>query len=338
MKSTLKRLAVSIVVPCYNEIKNIRLCLDSLLALDYPSDLIEIIVVDGMSTDGTRELLEEYRLTRGVPRIVDNPERITPAAMNRGIRAALHNYILIASAHSSFAENYLSVLMEAMISLNADVVGGLMQTRYRNDTPTAHAIGLVLSTKFGVGNSAFRTGAVRTVRVDTVPYGLYRKDIMLKAGLYNEKLVRNQDIEFSKRIIRVGGTIYLVPRAVCAYYARDTVGGMVRNNFENGYWNLLTIYITKRIASLSVRHFVPLIFLLSIVIPLISSRAYFPFLYVSGAILIFYIVAFTFISMRIVNSSTSALRVFACFFLLHASYGAGSLLGLLRVDKLIDSC
>jgi glycosyltransferase involved in cell wall biosynthesis len=327
--------SVSIVIPCRNEEKYISKCIDSFLSMGLGEGSIEIIIVDGMSSDSTLGIIEDYQKRYHFIKLISNPKKKTPFALNLGILNATKEYILIASSHSSFDRNYIHELLKSISVLKADIVGGVMETKVINNTPKTKAICNVLSNKFGVGNAIFRTGTSKAIAVDTVPFGLYKRELFSQVGLYDEKLIRNHDIELSKRFLAHGKSIYLVPTAQCYYYARETYSAIAKNSFRNGYWNLLTVFITKKFSSLSLRHFIPLGFFLSIIMPLFGMviNPYFGIL--SGLSIFLYLSAVTVISYKYKDDSTSLISMIITFFCLHFSYGFGSFLGLLRIDKLI---
>lgn len=323
---------LSVVCPIYNEEKYIAKCIDSILAQDYPKDDLEVIFVDGMSTDRTREIVAEYTAKYPFIRLIDNPERIVPPAMNKGILASKGDVIMRLDAHSTYASNYFSVLVKALDDYGADNVGAVCRTDVLNKTPKALAIKEVLSNKFGVGNSAFRTGVNKVMEVDTVPFGCWRRDVFDKYGLYDVRLVRNQDIELNKRILRGGGKILIVPDTYCTYLARENYKALAKNNFGNGKWNILTVFYTKQFDSLSIRHFIPLAFVLSLILPLLCSVIYWPIAFVALLSLLAYLGLVGAISAKLSISKNLNFRyLIASFIVLHVSYGWGSLVGLLSL-------
>lgn len=326
---------VSIIIPCYNEEKYIRECLNSVLEFNYPKDKLEIFVVDGMSDDNTRGIVKnEYCNNYENIKLIDNPDRTAPFAFNAGIKISNGDFIIIIGAHSSYSKDYIKNLVEWHSKLDAFNIGGVMNTDVRHRNRKTNAIIKVLSNKFGVGNADFRTGTNRVIEVDTVAYGCYRKDSFEKFGVFNEKLTRNQDIEFNKRIINAGGKIYLVPDAPCNYFARETFSGIAKNNFQNGMWNILTIYFTKDLASLSLRHFIPLAFVLSIILPAIASIFWWPLIILSGLSLMAYTSLIFFISLRIKDKDTGYFNLIYTFLVLHISYGVGALAGIIKLPIL----
>lgn len=326
---------ISVICPIYNEEKYIGKCIESIMQQDYPKEDMEVLFVDGMSTDKTRSIISEYLPRCPYLRVVDNPHRIVPYAMNKGIEESKGDVIIRIDAHTSYERNYFSALVSRLYELDADDVGAVCKTDVLNKTPKTLAIREVLSNKFGVGNSVFRTGVDKVMEVDTVPFGCWRREVFDKYGLYDTRLVRNQDIELSKRILRGGGKIFIVPDTFCTYYARETYRALSRNNYQNGKWNILTVYYTKQFNSLSLRHFVPMVFVLSLILPLLSSIIWLPLIWIAVASLSAYFLALTAICIKLsVNKRLNIFFLLCSFFVLHLSYGCGSLAGCFSVLKL----
>lgn len=323
---------LSIICPIYNEEKYIAKCIDSILAQDYPHDDMEVLLVDGMSNDKTRDIISNYTSQYSFIRLLDNPYKIVPQAMNIGIQNAKGNVIIRLDAHAIYELNYFSVLVTCLERLGADNVGSVCKTDVLNKTSKSLAIREVLCNKFGVGNSMFRTGITQETEVDTVPFGCWRKSVFSKYGLYDIRLVRNQDIELNKRIIHGGGKIYIVPNTFCTYLARETYKALAKNNYENGKWNILTVYYTKQLKSLSIRHFIPLLFVLSLVLPLFLSFVYFPIIYISLFSFLAYVLLIGEVSLILsVRKENNFFYLLLSFMVLHISYGWGSLVGIFKL-------
>lgn len=323
---------ISIIIPAYNEEKFIVNCLKSVYTQDYPKDKMEVIVVDGHSTDKTAEIVR-----RKFPEVIllENPDKIVPISMNMGIKQAKGDYIVRLDAHAEYPQNYFSKLIENALKYNTDNIGGLCITETKNQALKSWAIKTALSHKFGVGNSAFRVGATKPQIVDTVPFGCFKREVFDRFGLYDERLERNQDIELNKRIKRGGGKILLVPEITCTYFARDTFSGLFNNNYKNGYWNILTVYYTKNFSSLSTRHFVPLIFVLSLILPLLLAFINIKFLWLSVLSSSIYLLALLWVCFSITwRKPWRIIYLLPSFFLLHISYGIGSLAGIIKIAKL----
>ena len=323
---------LSVICPIYNEEKYIAQFLDSLLQQDYPKDDLEILLVDGMSKDRTREIVAEYTAKYPFIRLIDNPEKIVPYAMNRGIEEARGDVIMRLDAHASYQPDYFSVLVKGLKRLGADNVGTVCKTDVLNKTPKTLAIREVLGNKFGVGNSTFRTGINREQEVDTVPFGCWRREVFEKYGKYDVRLVRNQDIELNKRIKRGGGKIYILPDTYCTYLARETWKALAKNNYGNGKWNILTVFYTKMFSSLSIRHFIPLLFVLSLIVPTLLALIWWKFIIISILSLFAYTCLVSAVSIKL--SRQKGLNFFylvITFFVLHLSYGWGSMCGILQL-------
>lgn len=326
--------SISIVIPCLNEEKYIQSCIDSLLSNGYSKDLLEIIVIDGGSNDSTISILNELKGSTPQLKIIHNPKKVTPISLNLGIQHATKDFILISGAHASFEISYLETLVHVFETQSDAIgVGGVMRTRVKRSTALSESIRTVLMHPIGVGNSKFRTGVNQLTKVDTVPFGLYKAELLKKSKGYDERLIRNHDMELSKRLSKMGGSIYLCPDAICNYYARENWKELAKNNFNNGKWNIKTVFITKTFSSLSLRHFMPLGFLLSLMLPLILFIflpkyfiAYIPL--VIGSI---YLSILSFFAIGVTRKHNRFAFVLFSFIVLHFSYGIGSLMGLLSI-------
>lgn len=330
-------MTLSVICPIYNEEKYIAQFLDSLLRQDYPKDDLEILLVDGMSKDNTRGIVSDYTSKYPFIRLIDNPDKIVPCAMNRGIHAAKGDIIMRLDAHASYQPDYFSVLVNGLKRLHADNVGTVCKTDVLNKNPKTLAIREVLGNKFGVGNSTFRTGIDYEQEVETVPFGCWPREVFEKYGMYDVRLIRNQDIELNKRILRGGGKIYILPDTYCTYLARETWKALAKNNYGNGKWNILTVFYTKLFSSLSIRHFIPLIFLLSLVAPLLLALIWWPFALVAAASLFSYTALLSMVSLKLAaQKHLNFFYLLITFFVLHLSYGWGSLMGILKLPFLAN--
>ena len=326
-------LDLSIIIPCLNEEKYISTCIESILNSDIDFKSCEIIFVDGNSRDRTVEIITTYQEKYSFIKLLHNPKKITPVSMNIGIKEARGDFIFIISAHANYPKDYFKKLYDYLIKLKADCVGGVLITDVKNKNKKSNSIKEVLSHPLGVGNASFRTGSSKIKEVDTVAFGCYTRESFKNYGLYNEKLVRNQDIELNKRIIKCGGKIYLIPDVKCTYYARENFWDLAKNNFNNGYWNILTAYYTKSLCSLSLRHFIPLLFICSVFLPVILSIFYTKILYITFFSLGSYLLFVTIISFKLKNNKNNIFNLIWGFITLHFSYGLGSFVGLFSVIK-----
>ena len=330
---------VSIIIPVRNEEIYISKCLNSILNQDYKKDKLEILIIDGMSEDGTVQKIRDF-LGRSENnainiRVLENLKLIVPCGLNIGIKESKGDYIIRMDAHTEYVSDYISKCIEWLNKTGAENVGGPIISLPGSDSFVAKAICLSLSHIFGVGNSKFRTSQ-KVEYVDTVTFGAWHKELFDKVGLFDERLARNQDIEFNARIRKNGGKIFLTPGIKSYYHCRSNLKGLWKQNFENGKW----VVYTKKIAPycLSWRHFVPLIFVLSLIISLFltffSSLFIILFLIAAGS----YILANLFFSALI--SIKSGIKFFiimpAVFATLHFSYGLGAIWGLITLRKWVQ--
>jgi len=320
---------VSVIIPCRNEEKFIRVCLDSIIANDYPKDRLEVLVVDGISGDGTREVVEGYARRHAFIRLLNNPQKITPAALNVGSKNAKGELISIMSAHSEYPPHYLATATEYLRKTGADVVGGPVITKPAADTLIARSIALATSHPFGVGNSSFRTSTDEGY-VDTVPFGIYRRDVFSKVGLFDERLVRNQDNELSARIIKSGGKIYLTPQLTAYYYNQARFSGLLKQALRTGMWNVVTLKVN--LDAFRWRHFIPFVFVTAFLGLGFLAPLYFWTHFAFLALVVLYGGAAVVSSLQIgfKNGMKYAPLLPMVFFLYHTCYGLGTWAGLLR--------
>ncbi|HEU5262199.1 MAG TPA: glycosyltransferase family 2 protein [Gemmatimonadales bacterium] len=241
---------VSVIVPCRNEEGYIGRCLESIVNGDYPRDRLEVIVVEGRSDDRTRAILDDYASRYRMIRVLDNPRRITPVALNLAIRAARGEILVRMDAHVVYPGNYIRDLVAALQQTGADNVGGVLVTLPANETAIARAIATAMSHPFGVGNSYFRIGVREPRWVDTVAFFCCRRETFERVGLFDEELARHQDGEFNARLIKRGGRILLVPNVVSYYYARGSLQHVARMYHQYGYFKPLVARKLGRVMSL----------------------------------------------------------------------------------------
>lgn len=321
---------ISVICPIYNEEKYIARCIDSILTQDFPKEEMEVLFVDGMSTDRTREIVKSYSDQHSFIHLLDNPYKIVPCAMNIGIKVAKGDIIIRLDGHALYPSNYFSELVRWHGLLpDAWNVGGVCETRVVNSNVVSESIAKVMSDRFGVGNSTFRTGSNKEyIEADTVPFGAFKSFVFEKIGLYNEKLVRVQDIELNKRLKHAGGKIYLVPSIYCTYIPRDNYKAFSKNRYQTGYWVIKTCFITKTTKNLGLRHFIPAIFVLSLLLPLLLGLIWWPFALISAFVLLSYCGIMLSRSIQVKDDNTSVWALFKAFCCIHFSYGLGSLVAL----------
>jgi GT2 family glycosyltransferase len=273
--------------------------------------------------------LRAYQSKFPLIKIFQNPKKVFPAAVNIGIKESHGDLILIMGAHAQYDKEYITKCVANSIKYNADNIGGILITQAQNETFIGNIITSALSSRFGVGNATFRTGSDKIMEVDTVFGGCYKRDVFNRIGLFNEKLISTSDYEFNKRLRRSGGKIILVPDIKATYFTRATIKFFLINNFRNGFWSLYPIAFVNYIP-VSLRHLVPLIFLLSLSGSFVLSFFLQFFSYLLIGILVLYFTVAIFFSVKTLRLGMIIFLPFF-FFLLHLSYGVGSFLALVKI-------
>lgn len=330
---------ISVICPIYNEEKYIAQCIDSILAQDYPKDDLEVIFVDGMSTDKTREIVAGYAEMYPFIRLLDNPARIVPPAMNIGIRQSHGEVIIRLDAHAIYPADYFTELTKNLVELDADNVGGVCRTLPVDDSVKARSIAAVLSSRFGMGNSYFRIGSDSIKQVDTVPFGCFRRELFDRIGYFDEALIRNQDDEFNGRIVKNGGKIYLIPSVVIDYYARDTVAKVYKMFYQYGLFKPL---VNKKLGSpATIRQFVPLCFTLGLLLGPLTFFISPIFAWIYSLVLLCYAGLAAFFSAKSATSVTQWLLQIWVYFVVHFAYGWGYINGMINLilkrNKVVNS-
>jgi glycosyltransferase involved in cell wall biosynthesis len=330
---------VSVIMATHNEEKFIERCVLSVLEGTFPHDQLEIIVADGMSTDRTREIVQ--RLARQYPcvRLIDNPERIAPTAFNRAIKASRGDTILLLSAHSQIDPNYIRIVLDRLEQSGADMAGGIEVALPPDATLHALIATAILGSRFGVGSS-YRT-RLKEGYVDTVGPALYRREVFERIGLFDERLVRNQDNELNARLRAAGGRVWMTVATRTYYFGRGTIAALLRQNYRNGFYAMLNWRITP--ASFSLRHAVPVLFVAFVVLGAVAAifndqlaRIHASIHDLPGAIYLFVLglyvllVAVSAVGLALRHRRLAMLLTFFIFPLLHLYYGIGTLAGIFR--------
>lgn len=323
---------VSIIIPCRNEEAWIGKCIESVLRNDYSNDLMELFVVDGLSTDRTTEIAKSYQDNYPFIRILKNDKKIFPAAINLGYKNSTGDVITILGAHAEYSVNYISENVKTLFSYEADNVGSLVEQIWPLQNLSGRAITMVLSSKFGIGGAAYRTGTEKPVFVTTVFGGCYRRSVFEKIGLFNENLISSSDIDFNVRLKRSGGKTLLIPyNKVYYHYAETNFKKFIRNNLRNGYWTINPLRYVDYIP-VEFRHMVPLLFVLGIICAITLSFFSLYFLLISLFVAVVYIFAAYYFAFKFIKDGFKYVLVLPFFFFsLHFSYGLGSLYALFKV-------
>ena len=322
----LDRPFVSVVMPVRNEAAFIESSVGSVLMQDYPHSLLEIVIADGVSTDNTVELINKLIGETDISiKVVQNPKKIAPAALNLAVAESGGQIIIRIDGHCEIDPDYVSNCVALLTGGKADGVGGPIETI--GDGFQAEAIAMAMSSTFGVGGSAFRTVNDREMFSDSVAFPGYTREIIERAGPFNEELVRNQDDEYNYRIRKLGGRILLSPDIRSKYYSRSTFSSLWRQYFQYGYWKVRVLQLHPK--QMSIRQFVPFFFVLSIAALSIGSLIFAPVLWALCAIAGIYLTAAVLASLVAARGRLKFVPFLAfSFVILHLSYGLGSAAGL----------
>jgi len=228
---------VSIIVPCYNEQSTIRVLLDALYEQTYSRAEMEVIVADGLSTDGTRAAIVAFQ--KDFPdlsiRIVDNAKHSIPSALNRAIEAACGELILRIDGHSKPYPDYVANCVSAHREGRGENVGGIWEIRPGAETWIAKSIAVAAAHPLGVGDALYRH-TKHAAEVDTVPFGSFRRTLIEQVGFFDESLLTNEDYEFNARVRKSGGKVWLDPSIRSVYFARSTLWELIRQYWRYGFW------------------------------------------------------------------------------------------------------
>lgn len=324
---------VSAMIVVRNEENRIGKCVSSLINQDYPYDRYEVIIIDGESEDGTLQVIsDELSKADAAPklRIIDNPGHILASGWNLGIRAARGKYVIRIDAHAFADTDFLRKNVEVMERMgDAACVGGQMMTL--SDTRTGEIIKEALSNPFGIGGAKFRY-AKTAGYVDTVAYGLYRRDVFDKIGFFNEKLIRTQDNDLHRRMRDAGMKFYLDPEICSYYYSRDSYKKLIKQQFNNGKWTMINFLL--RPGKMSIRHFVPLLFVLAELGTAVFGLFFHPFWWLTIAGIAAHLMGGLFFAARHSKKLSHVLILPLVFLLIHIVYGVGSIAGVFTAPKM----
>ncbi|NNC83834.1 MAG: glycosyltransferase family 2 protein [Flavobacteriales bacterium] len=314
---------VSVIIPTYNEEDFVSGVISDLAAQDFPKDDMEVLIVDGRSSDRTREIIESEARTYAWLMLLDNPHRVVPNAMNIGIRTSRGQTIIRMDAHCRYPSNYIFRLLEVQEETRADNVGGVWITVPGADTAMARAIALATSHPFGIGNASYRLENKEVKEVDTVPYGCYPREVFERIGMYDEDLVRNQDDELNGRLIQAGGKIVLIPDLEIEYSARPTWKKMNKMFYQYGLYKPL---VNKKLGRPATwRQFIPPAFVV-VGLLLVLSVFITQDVWIQMVLALVYVTAALGIALSAALHESRPSMVFLMpitFALIHLSYGLG---------------
>lgn len=314
---------VTVIIPVYNEESHLEKCLGSLLKQTYPEEKMEWIVVDGGSTDATLQILKKFQ-NQGPFLILSNPGKATPSSLNMAIRCARGRYIVRMDGHSVYQSDYIERCIKNLEQMNVESVGGKWDIR--GEGVLGRGFAALLLSPFGAGGATFRT-AEKSGYVETVPYGTWRRELFDRIGLFDETLVRSEDNDLNQRIRAASGKIYLDAGICTVYFCRSTLREILRNGLNNG--NALFHTLRKNPEAMRLRHYVPFLFLISVLVLGIGAIFY-P---VCGKLLMAELLVYFFLDVFFsLHSPGNAMVTLWLYPLYHLTYGLGSVLGMFYIQ------
>lgn len=318
---------VSIVIPMYNEEGFIEECLNTVIEQDYPKNKMELLVIDGMSTDKSAEIVKKWIPKYPFIRLLKNPKRIIPAAMNMGITNAQGEIIIRLDAHSYFAKDYVSKCVEYLLKTRVGVVGGPKRTVGKDYV--GRVISAAVTSLFGIGPA---TAQIKKERfVDSVPFGgAAYKSTIIKAGGYDEALVTNEDYDLQQRIRKQGGKVLVTPEIKLYYRARGSFAGLWNQYFKYGFYKL--VLLKKAPDTTLIIHLIPGIFVFSLIITgvlgLIFQGLLYLFLYILGLYAVINLASSILVARR--QGWTVVLLLPLAYATIHFAYGLGFMVSVIK--------
>jgi succinoglycan biosynthesis protein ExoA len=226
-----------VVIPCYNEERTIHLLLGALHQQTFPPSHMEVVIADGMSTDGTRRSIASFQKEHPdlLVSIVDNHNRTIPSGLNQAIQAARGQYIVRLDAHSVPSPDYVQRSVAALDNGLGDNVGGVWEIRPSASGGVSRSIAAAAAHPLAVGDARYRYSD-KAQPVDTVPFGAFRRTLVDQIGGFDETLLTNEDYEFNVRVRQNGGIVWFDPAIRSIYFSRQTLRALARQYWRYGYW------------------------------------------------------------------------------------------------------
>jgi succinoglycan biosynthesis protein ExoA len=316
---------VSVIMAIRNEAGFIATSLGAVLGQDYPRALLEVIVADGCSDDGTKEIVEAMALADGRVTLIENPGRIVATGLNQAVAAARGEVLVRVDGHCEIAADYVRCCVTHLQRGEVAGVGGPLDTI--GGTPVACAIAAAMSSTFGVGNSAFRTLKGTSRLVDTIAFPAYAREVVDRAGPFDTELVRNQDDEYNYRLRGLGCRLLLAADVRARYYSRSSLRSLCRQYFQYGYWKVRVLQKHRR--QMSPRQFAPPAFVLALLVLPLMPYGSLVWTGMVGLYALMSLRASAALASQLPGVKPMLILPLA-FAILHVAYGSGFLVGLLH--------
>jgi succinoglycan biosynthesis protein ExoA len=331
------QLLVSVIAPCFNEAQFIESFVRNVFLQEIGDFSIELLVADGISDDGTRQILNSLTERYASLKLIDNPKKIVSSGLNKAILEATGSIIIRMDVHTSYAPDYLLQCVAGLKDGGTDCVGGSWNVHVSKDNIVSRSIALAFKSRIGSGNASSRQKEF-TGPVDSVYLGAWRKDTLISIGMFDENLVRNQDDELCLRLRLSGKKVWQLAKIKSVYYPRTTLRKLFLQWFQYGFWR--PVVIKKHSVPGAFRQLIPSAFVISIVIGFVwflAVKSAWPLLILLSvyALLVIFSNKLQFPKENIGIVGVMTIAVF----LIHISYGIGFIWGLaqsqLNGDKLL---
>ncbi len=330
---------VSIIIPCFNEQATIQLLLDALYAQTFPHDAMEVVIADGLSTDDTRAKIQQWQENHPdlIVKVVDNPRRNIPAALNTAINASQGDIVVRLDAHSEPDADYVALSVAALEANRGENVGGVWDIRPGRDHWLARSIAAAAGHPIGVGDARYRY-TDQAGHVDTVPFGAFRRALLDRIGMFDETLLTNEDYEFNTRVRQNGGRIWIDPAIRSIYYARASLGDLARQYWRYGYWKVQML--RRYPGTIRWRQALPPLFVLGVMVLVFLSPFWALAAWSLLGVLALYLAALLLAALQLVlrhKSLPLLLGVPLAIACMHFSWGTGFLWGLVHPPKNLNN-
>lgn len=331
----------SILIPVFNEEKYISDCLNSIIKNEKSRYDFEILIIDGGSTDKTLEIIKEYTLLYPYIKYLKNEKKYIPDALNLGIKESKSKYIIRLDAHAHYSTDYINNCIQTIEESEVEIVnvGGIIKSLSLVNNAVSDAIADIMSSKFGVGNSIFRVATPKkSIFVETVPFGCFKRSIFNEIGLFNIDQHRNEDLEFNHRILKANKKILLNPNIISTYYVRDNYSDLIKQQFHNGY--IVTNRFSLDGLFHRVRHYVPLLWVSYIFISIFilffskSSSGFYYNTIIYSWILYGLVINLLSVYYSVIKKKINKIMYIPItIIIIHGAYGIGSIFGVLHFFK-----
>lgn len=317
-----KKIIISVLIAVKNESRFIGETLTTLSKQDYPKDLLEIIIIDGNSSDNTIEEARKYEHEFENFKIIENKSELSAAGWNLGIKEAKGEVISILSGHVLLEKSYYYKVVKNLTANICGIGGKAIPIGFNK---ISKLVAAAYKSRFGSGGATYISGK-KAEKAETISFGSYWKKDLMVVGGFDETVVRGQDWDLNLRLRKNGFILMFYPDIETRYYVRDSFSSLWKRQFLAGFWKW---FINRKSAKhILFRHLIPGVFALLLILLTILSFASIISLYILIAMMIVYIIIVFAASITSGIKFSDMLYMLKIFFIIHFAYGLGIILGL----------